>query len=187
MQDCQKLTLGRNSATPANTVGRGRLWPTLLASCGARLRRSITSGGVANTTDPETTADALPTRLNPCADMAVCWNTRQKPEHGRRMDLPRPLELAGSGASMAVGCARCGKAPTDTERRKQRGSTTTAQSRRCNCAGTGRTARTRLDSTTSAAKRRTNPRWGSVKRTQRQLSFGTRLSLWHDTRRGCLL
>lgn len=180
------MTRGRNSATPANTEGRGRLLRTPRASCGARLRRSITSGGAASTTGPETTADALPTRLNPCANMAVFWNTRQKPEHGRLMDLPRPLELAGSAVSMAGGCARCGKAPTDTERRKQRGSTTTAQSRRCNCAGTGRTARTRLDSTTSEANLRTNRRWGSVKRTQHPLSFGTRLLLWHDTRRGCL-
>ena len=187
MQDCLKLTRGQNSATPANTEGRGQLLRIRLASCGARLRRSITSGGVENTTAQEMMAAALPLRLTPCADSAVCWNTRQKPEHGRRMDLPRPPGLAGSAASMAGGCARCGKAPTDTERRKQHGSTTTAQSHRCNCAGTGRTARTRLDSTTSAAKRRTSRRWGNAKRTQRPLSFGTRLLLWHDTRRGCLL
>lgn len=178
---------GRNSATPANTVGRGRSLRTHRASCGARLRRSITSGGVANTIDPETTADALPTRLNPCADLAVCWNTRQKPEHGRRTDFPRPPALAGSDASMVVGFAKCGKAHTDTGRRRQHGFTTTGWSRRCNFAGTDRMARTRLDSTTSEANLRTNRRWGSVKRTQRPLSFGTRLLLWHDTRRGCLL
>ena len=187
MQDCQKLRLGRNSATPANTVGRGQLWPTRLASCGARLRRSITSGGVENTTAQEMMAAALPLRLTPCADSAVCWNTRQKPEHGRPTDWPRPPELAGIDASMAVGFAKCGKAHTDTERRKQHGSTTTAQSRRCNCAGTGRTARTKLDSSTSAGKRRTSRRWGREKRTRRPSSFGTRLSLWHDKRRGGLL
>ena len=187
MQDCQKLTLGRNSATPANTVGRGRLWPTLLASCGARLRRSITSGGVENTTGPATMAAAFPLRLNPCADSAACWSTRQKPEHGPRMGWPRPLELAGSGASMAVGFVKCGKAHTGTGRRRQHGFTTTAPSRRCNCAGIDRMARTRLDSTTSAGKRRTSRRWESAKPMQRLLSFGTRLSLWHDTRRGCLL
>lgn len=187
MQDCQELTLGRNSATPANIVGRGRLWPTRLASCGARLRRSITSDGVESTTAQEMMAAALPLRLTPCADSAVCWNTRQKPEHGRRMDLPRPPGLAGSAASMAGGSARCGKAHTDTVRQKRRGSTTTAQSRRCNCAGTGRTARTRLDSTTSAARRRTSRHSASAKPAQRPLSFGTRLSPWHDTRRGCLL
>ena len=187
MQDCLKSTLGLKAATPANTVGRGRLWHTHRASCGARLRRSITSGGAASTTGPETTADALPTRLNPCASSAGCWNTRQKPAHGRRTGLQRPLALAGSGASMADGFARCGKAPTDTERRKQRGSTTTAQSRRCNCAGKGRQARIRLDSMTSAGKRRTSRRWASAKRMQLPLNFGTRLSLWHDTRRGCLL
>ena len=187
MQDCQKLTLGRNSATPANTVGRGRLWPSLLASCGARLRRSITSGGVENTIDPETTADALPTRLNPCADSEVCWNTRQKPERGRLTDWPRPPALAGSGASMAAGFVKCGKAHTGTERLKRRGSTTAGTMRRCNCAGAGRKARTKLDSTTSAAKRRISRRWANAKRTQRPSSLETRLSLWHDTRRGCLL
>ena len=187
MQDCQKLTLGRNSATPANTVGRGRLWPTLLASCGARLRRSITSGGVENTTGPATMAAAFPLRLNPCADSAACWSTRQKPEHGPRMGWPRPLELAGSGASMAVGFVKCGKAHTGTERLKRRGSTTAGTMRRCNCAGAGRKARTKLDSTTSAAKRRISRRWANAKRTQLPLNFGTRLSLWHDTRRGCLL
>lgn len=171
MQDFRKLTRGRNSATPANTEGRGRLLRTPRASCGARLRRSITSGGAASTTGPETTADALPTRLNPCANMAVFWNTRQKPEHGRRMDLPRPLELAGSAASMAGGCARCGKAPTDTERRKQRGSTTTAQSRRCNCAGTGRTARTRLDFMISEGRRRTSRHSGNGRRMQPRWRF----------------
>ena len=187
MQDCQKSTLGRNSATPGNTVGRGRLLRIRRASCGAHLHRSITSDGVANTTGQETTVGVLPLRLNLCADSAGCWNTRQKPEHGPRMGWPRPLALAGSGASMAGGFARCGKAHMDTEPRRQRGSTTTAQSRRCNCAGTGRTARTRLDSTTSAAKRRTSPRWENAKRTRRPSSSGTRLSRWHDTRRGCLL
>lgn len=183
MQDCQELTLGRNSETPANTVGRGRLWPTRLASCGARLRRSITSGGVVSITAPATTADAFLPRLSPCASSAGYWNTPQKPEHGRRTDCPRPLESAGSGASMAAGCARCGKAPMDTGRIKQRGSTTAATMRRCNYAGEGREARTRSDSTTSAGKRRTSRRWGNAKRMQRQLSFGTRLSLWRDTRR----
>lgn len=187
MQDCRKSTLGPKAATPANTVGRGRLLRTRPASCGARLHRSTTGAGAASTTGQETTAGVLQLRLNPCADLAACWSTRQKPEHGPRMGWPRPLELAGSGASMADGFARCGKAHMDTEPRRQRGSTTTAQSRRCNCAGTGRTARTRLDSTTSEAKRRTSPRLANAKRTRRPSSFGTRLSLWHDTRRGCLL
>lgn len=187
MQDCQELTLGRNRETPANTVGRGRSLRTRRASCGARLRRSITSGGVASITALATTADALLPRLNPCASSAGCWNTPQKPAHGRRMGWPRPPALAGSGASMADGFVRCGKAPTDTGRRKQRGSTTAATMRRCNSAGKGRQARIRLDSTTSEAKRRTSQRWGSVKRTQRPSSLETRLSLWHDTRRRCLL
>ncbi len=187
MQDCQTLTLGRNSATPANTVGLGLLWRTRRASCGARLRRSTTSAGAESTTGRETTAGVLPLRLNPCADSAACWNTRQKPEHGPRMGWPSPLALAGSVASMVVGFAKCGKAHTDTERRKRRGSTTTAQSRRCNCAGTDRTARTRLDFMTSAEKRRTSRRLANAKRTRRPSSFGMRLSLWHDTRRGCLL
>ena len=187
MQDCQRLMLGRNSETPANIVGLGLWWRTRPASCGALLRRSITSGGAENTTDPATMAAALLPRLNPCADSAACWNTRQKPEHGRRMDLPRPPGLAGSAASMADGFVRCGKAPTDTGRRKQRGSTTTGPSRRCNCDGKGRQARIRLDFMTSEGKRRTSRRWGNAKRTQRPSSFGTRLSLWHDTRRGCLL
>lgn len=187
MQDCQKLTLGRNSATPANTVGRGRLLRTPRASCGARLRRSTTSDGAANTTGPATMAAAFPLRLNPCADLAACWNTRQKPEHGRRTDLPRPPALAGSAASTADGFARYGKAPTDTAQPRPHGSTTTAPSRLCNCDGKDRLARIRLDSMTSEEKRRTNRRWGSVKRTQHPLSFGTRLLLWHDTRRGCLL
>lgn len=187
MQDCQTLTFGRNSATPANTVGRGRLLRTRPASCGARLHQSTTSAGAASTTGQETTAGVLPLHLDPCADSAGCWNTRQKPEHGRPTDRPRPPELAGSDASMAVGFAKCGKAHTDTERRKQRGSTTTAQSRRCNCAGTGRTERTKLDSSTSAGKRRTSRRWANAKLTQRPSSLETRLSLWHDTRRGCLL
>lgn len=187
MQDCQKLTLGRNSATPANIAGRGRSLRTHRASCGARLRRSITSGGAENTTDPATMAAALLPRLNQCADLAVCWNTRQKHEHGRRTDLPRPLASAGSDASMADGFVRSGKAPTDTGRRKQRGSTTAATMRRCNCAGKGRQARIRLDSMTSVGKRQTSRRWGSAKRMQRPLSSGTRLSRWHDTRRGCLL
>lgn len=181
------MTLGLNRETPANIVGRGRSLRTRRASCGARLRRSITSGGVASITAPATTADALPTRLNPCADLAVCWNTRQKPEHGRRMDLPRPPASAGSDASMADGFVRCGKAPMGTGRRKQRGSTTAATSRRCNCDGKGRQARIRLDFMTSEGKRRTSRRWANAKRTQRPSSFGTRLSLWHDTRRGCLL
>ena len=187
MQDCQELTLGRNSATPANTVGRGRSLRTRHASCGARLRRSITSGGVANTTGPATMAAALLPRLNQCADSAVCWNTRQKPEHGRHTGCPRPLALAGRGASMADGFVRCGKAPTDTGRRKQRGSTTAATMRRCNFAGADRKAPTRLETTTSEAKRQTSRRWANAKRTQRQLSFGTRLLLWHGTRQGCLL
>lgn len=187
MQDCLKLTLGRNSATPANTVGRGRLLRTRPASCGARLRRSITSGGAASKTGQGTTEGVLPLHLNPCADSAACWNTRQKPEHGRRTDLPRPPALAGSDASMADGFVRYGKAPMDTERLKRRGSTTAATMRRCNCAGKGRQARIRLDSMTSEEKRRTSRRWGGAKRTQRPLSFGTRLLLWHDTRRGYLL
>ncbi len=181
------LMLGLNSETLANTVGRGQLLRIHPASCGALLRRSITSDGEENITDPATMAAALLPHLNPCADSAVFWNTRQKPEHGRRTNLPRPPALDGSDASMADGFVRCGKAPTDTWRRKRRGSTTTAPSRRCNCAGTGRPARTRLDSTTSAERRRTSRRWGNEKRMQRPLSFGTRLSLWHDTRRGCLL
>lgn len=187
MQDCRKSTLGPKAATPANTVGRGRLLRTRPASCGARLHRSTTGAGAASTTGQETTAGVLTLRLNPCADLAACWSTRQKPEHGPRMGWPRPLELAGSGASMAVGFVKCGKAHTGTGRRRQHGSTTTAQSRRCSCAGTGRRARTRLDSTTSAANLRTSRRWGSAKRTRRPSSFGTHLSLWHDTRRGCLL
>ena len=187
MQDFLKLTRGQNSATPENTEGRGQLLRIRRASCGARLRRSTTRDGAANTTGPETTAVALLRRLSLCADSAASSSTRRKPEHGRRMDWPRPPVLAGSGASMEGGFARSGKAHTDTEQRKQHGSTTTAQSHRCNCAGTGRTARTRLDSTTSAAKRRTSRRWGNAKRTQLPLNFGTRLSLWHDTRRGCLL
>ena len=187
MQDCQELTHGRNSVTPANTVGRGRLLRTRPASCGARLHRSTTGAGAASTTGQETTAGVLPLRLNPCADLAACWSTRQKPEHGPRMVWPRPLELAGNGASMAVGFVKCGKAHTGTERLKRRGSTTAGTMRRCNCAGAGRKARTKLDSTTSAAKRRISRRWANAKRTQLPLNFGTRLSLWHDTRRGCLL
>lgn len=187
MQDCQELTHGRNSAMPANTVGRGRSLRTRRASCGVRLRRSITRGGVASITAPATTADALLPRLSPCADSVGFWSTRQKPTHGPRMGWPRPPALAGSGALMADGFVRSGKAPTGTGRRKQHGSTTAATMRRCNYAGAGRKARTRLDSTTSEAKRRTSRRWGSVKRTQRPLSLETRLSLWHDTQRGCLL
>lgn len=187
MQDCQELTLGRNRETPANTVGRGRSLRTRRASCGARLRRSITSGGVASITALATTADALLPRLNPCASSAGCWNTPQKPEHGRRTDWLRPPVLAGSGASMAGGCAKCGKAPTATERRKQRGSTTAATMRRCNFAGAGRKARTRLDSTTSEAKLQTSRLWESAKPMQRPLSSGTRLLLWHDTQRAGLL
>ena len=181
------MTRGRNSATPANTVGRGRLLRTRPASCGVHLRRSITSGGAANTTAQGTMAGALPPRLNQCVDLAACWSIRQKPEHGRRMGWPRRMVLAGSGASMAAGSAKCGKAPTGTEQRRRRGSTTTALSRRCNCGGKGRRVRIRLDSMTSEAKRRTSRRWGSAKRTLRPLSFGTRLLPWHDTRRGYLL
>lgn len=184
MQDCQKLMRGRNNETPANTVGRGLWWRTRHASCGVRLRRSTTSDGAVNTTGRVTTAAVLRLRWNLCEDLAACWNTRQKPEHGPRMGWPSPLALAGSVASMVVGFAKCGKAHTDTERRKRRGSTTTAQSRRCNCAGTDRTARTRLDFMTSAEKRRTSRRLANAKRTRRPSSFVTHLSLWRDTRRG---
>ena len=184
MQNCKKSICGQNSVTPANTVGRGRLWRTRLASCGARLRRSITNGGAANTIGQATTAGALPLRLSLYAGFAECWNIRQKPERGQHMGWPHPLALAGSGASMADGFARCGKAPTDIEQRRRHGSTTAATMRRCNFAGTGRMARIRLDTTTSAVKRRISRRLASEKPTQRPSSSGTRLSLWHDTRRG---
>ena len=183
MQEYLKLMHIPNNAMPGNTVDRGPLLRTHLAICGARLRRSTTSAGAASTTGQGTTAGVLPLHLDPCVDSAGCWNTLQKPEHGRPTDWPRPPELAGSDASMVVGFAKCGKAHTDTERRKQRGSTTTAQSRRCNCAGTGRPARTKLDSSTSAGKRRTSQRLDGAKRMQRLSSFGTRLSLWRDKQR----
>ena len=178
---------GRNNETPANTMGRGLWWRTRPASCGVRLRRSTTSDGAVNTTGRVTTAAVLRLRWTLCADLAACWNTRQKQKHGRRTGWLHPQALAGSDVSMADGFVRCGKAPTDTEQRKQRGSTTAETMRRCNCDGTGRKARTKLDSTISEEKRRTSRRWGNAKRMRRPLSFVTRLSLWRDTRRGCLL
>lgn len=187
MQDCQKLMRGRNSETPANTVAHGRLLRIHLASCGARLRRSITSVGGENTIDRGMTAGALPARWRPCVDSGACWSIRQKPALGQRTGWPRPLVLAGSGASMADGSVRYGRAPTVIAQQRRHGSTTTAQSHRCNCDGSGREARTRSDIPTSAASPRTNRRWENAKRTPLPSSFGTRLSLWHDTRRGCLL
>lgn len=187
MQDCQRLMLGRNSAMPANTVARGRLLRTRRASFGARLRRSITSDGAVNTTGRVTTAAVLRLRWTLCADLAGCWSTRQKPAPGRRTGWLHPLASAGNGASMADGFARSGKVPTDTEPQRRHGSTTTGDLRRCNCDGSVRPERTKLVFMTSAGKRRTSRRSGVEKRTRPPLSFGTRLSRWHDTRRGYLL
>lgn len=187
MRGYLKLMRGRNSGMHGNTVACGRLLPTRLASCGARLRRSITSGGEATTTDPETTAGALPVRLNPCGASAACWNTRQKPALGRHTGWPHLRALAGNGASMAGGYARFGKAHTGIGLRRRRGCTTADKNHRCNCDGIARTERIRLDSTTSAARRQTSRHSANAKRTQRPSSSGTRLSHWHDKRRECLL
>jgi hypothetical protein len=187
MQDCLKLMRGRNSETPENTVGRGLWWRTRHASCGVRLRRSTTSDGAVNTTALVTTAAVLRLRWTLCADLAACWNTRQKPAPGRRTGWLHPQALAGSDVSMADGFVRCGKAPTDTGRRRPLGCTTAAMSRRCNCDGSVRPERTKSDTTTSEENQRTSRRWGNAKRMRRPLNFVTRLSLWRDTRRGCLL
>lgn len=185
MQECPKLMRGPNSAMRGNTVGRGRSLRTHRASCGARLRPSTTNDGAANTTGRGTTAAALPVRLNPCGSSAVCWNTRQKPALGLRMDWPRLPGLAGNGASMAAGCAKCGRAHTGIEPRKLHGFITPGRTRRLKCDGIGQPERTRLDSTTSAARQQTSRHSESAKRTRRQSSFETRLLHWHDTRREC--
>lgn len=187
MRGYLKLMRGRNSGMHGNTVARGRLLPTRLASCGARLRRSITSGGEATTTDPETTAGALPVRLNPCGASAVCWNTRQKPALGRHTGWPHLRALAGNGASMAGGYARFGKAHTGIGLRRRRGCTTAGKNHRCNRDGIARTERTRLDSTTSVGKPQTSRRLANARRMQRPLSSATRLLLWRDTPQECLL
>lgn len=183
MQNCQKLIRGPNSVTPANTGGRGRLLRIRRASCGAHLRRSTTSVGAVSTIGPAMMAGALLLRLSLYAGSAACWNTRQKPEHGRHMGWPHPLAWAGSGALMADGFARCGKAPTVIEQRRRHGSTTSATMRRCNCAGIGRMARTRLDTTISAVNRRISRRLEGAKPTQRRLSFETRSLHWRDMQR----
>ena len=187
MPDYQELTHGRNRGTPANTVGRGRLLRTRPASCGARLRRSITNGGVANTTGRETMAAVLLLPSTPYVDSGACWSIRQKPARGQRIGSRHPPELDGRCASMEDGSARCGKAPTDIEQQRPHGCTTADRSRRCNCDGSGPWGRTKLVLMTSAGKRRTSRRSGVEKRMRRPLSFGTRLSLWRDTRRGCPL